>query len=236
LNTEYDIAEYQLRVWPERDWFGESSLEFTVSDPFGLSDQQQIVVNVERRNDIEYLTIQYRNSGEEFVDLQVEMPSTVEFTYWQDLSQIISVKLTNFQTQHSFSLGKVVSNTTYHFTLNIFDEAGGTIAIIDSTFYTGDVANSPSGQELIVYPNPIKTSKGHQEMIFANLPAETRKIVLYSLVGERVYEEDVSQQSSPEFRINVVNNAVDFPSGLYIYMIRDESSRVLGSGKIVVIR
>lgn len=236
LNAEYNPAEYKLRVWPDRDWFGESSLEFMVSDPFGSSDQQQIVVNVERRNDIENLAIQYQNSGEEFVTLRVEMPSTVEFTYWQDLSRIITVKLTNFQTRHLFSLGQVVSNTTYHFNLNIYDEAGGTIAIVDSVFYTGALANSPSGQELIVYPNPIKTNKGQQEMIFANLPAETRKIVLYSLVGERVYEEDVSQQSSPEYRINIVNNEADFPSGLYIYMIRDESSRILGSGKIVVIR
>lgn len=236
LSIEYDIDEYKLRVWPDRDWFGESSLEFTVSDPFGLSDQRQIAVMVERRNDLEDLSIQYKNSGEEFVTLQVEMPSTVEFTYWQDLSRIITVKLTNFQVRHQFGLGKVVSNTTYHFNLNIYDEAGGTIAIVDSVFYTGDLANSPSDQKLIVYPNPIKTSQGQQEMIFVNLPAETRKIVLYSLVGEQVYAEELPQQSSPEYRINIVNNTVEFPSGLYIYMIRDESSRVLGSGKIVVIR
>lgn len=111
-----------------------------------------------------------------------------------------------------------------------------TIAIVDSVFDTGGAGNPPSGQELIVYPNPIKTNQGQQEMIFANLPAETRKIVLYSLVGERVYEEDLPQQSLPEYRINIVSNAVDFPGGLYIYMIRDESSRVLGSGKIVVVR
>lgn len=111
-----------------------------------------------------------------------------------------------------------------------------TIAIVDSVVNNGGGTNPPSGQELIVYPNPIKTNQGQQEMIFTNLPAETRKIGLYSLAGDPVYEEKLSSQSLPDYRINIVNNIVEFPSGLYIYIIRDEHSRVLGSGKIAVIR
>jgi hypothetical protein len=120
--------------------------------------------------------------------------------------------------------------------LKVQDEEGGTISINDSVFNTGALPEALAGNDLIVYPNPVKTGRGHSEMIFANLPAETKTISLYSLVGEQVLKETLPVLYAAEFRINVVNNETDFPSGLYIYMLRDEGARVLGSGKVVIIR
>jgi hypothetical protein len=234
LNIEYESSKHRLRIYPEANWFGESFVDFTVTDPFGLSDQQQATVNVERRNDIRALVIQPKASAEVIVNIQMDIPSTVDFSYWLNLSQIITIRMTHYQVQHQFTLYNVKKDTTYHFTVRVQDEDGRTITITDSVFYTG---SSPGAtNNLIVYPNPIKTGKGHSEMIFTNLPAETKTIGFYSLVGERVYEEEVLDFYDTEYRINVVDNPVDFPSGLYIYMLRDGGSRVLGSGKVVIIR
>lgn len=89
--------------------------------------------------------------------------------------------------------------------------------------------------ELVVYPNPLKPSEGHQEMIFANLPEQTRRIGLYSFIGERIYETEIDQAAG-EYRLDIKSPGLKVPSGLYIYMVKDDKSRVLKSGKVVVVR
>lgn len=91
-------------------------------------------------------------------------------------------------------------------------------------------------EELVVYPNPLKPSEGHQEMIFANLPEQTRRIGLYSFIGERIYETEISQGASSEYRLDIKSQGLKVPSGLYIYMVKDDKSRVLKSGKVVVVQ
>ena len=90
-------------------------------------------------------------------------------------------------------------------------------------------------EDLVVYPNPLKPSEGHQEMIFANLPEQTRRIGLYSFIGERIYETEIDQAAG-EYRLDIKSQGLKVPSGLYIYMVKDDKSRVLKSGKVVVVQ
>lgn len=237
LNLEYDPAAYTLSILPERDWYGQSFFNVTVRDPEGLSDEQQVAVTVENRNDLRNLSFHATAGGGVAADIQMEIPSTVEFTYWRELSQIITIRMTQFQTRHTFDLANIQADTVYHFNVYIRDEKGGSIVIEDSVFSTGSLS-APLARttSVVVYPNPVKTARGQNEMIFTNMPPEARTISLYSIMGERIYEQALSQPALAEHRINVVNGGVDIPSGMYIYMLRGEGSRVLDSGRIVIIR
>lgn len=237
LSLDYDPAAYTLAILPARDWYGQSFFNVTVRDPEGLFDQQQVTVIVENRNDLRNLSFHATAAGGVAADIQVELPSTLEFTYWRTLSQIITIRLTQFQTRHTFDLANIQADTLYHFNVYIYDEKGGSIVIEDSVFSTGSLsAPLTKTTSVVVYPNPVKTARGHNEMIFTNLPAEARTISLYSIMGERIYEQALSQPALAEHRINVVNGGAAIPSGMYIYMLRGEGSRVLDSGRIVIIR
>jgi hypothetical protein len=88
--------------------------------------------------------------------------------------------------------------------------------------------------ELVVYPNPVRAGRGHNELIFLNLPAETQSISLFTVSGEKVYEDQISPAA--EYRININNTAERLPSGLYIYMVKDTRAKVLEKGTITIIR
>jgi hypothetical protein len=89
---------------------------------------------------------------------------------------------------------------------------------------------------LVVYPNPVKTAKGHQAMIFRNLPEAVRKIEIYSVAGQKVYETEVDEAYRGDVRIDMQTTATQIPSGIYVYLIKDDRFRVIKQDRIVVIR
>ncbi|MCI0595933.1 MAG: T9SS type A sorting domain-containing protein, partial [candidate division Zixibacteria bacterium] len=109
---------------------------------------------------------------------------------------------------------------------------------IEFNFVPPGEEDTPEGNEdvpeLIVYPNPVRTGRGHNELIFLNLPAETQSIGLFAVSGEKVYEDQILQPA--EHRININNTADRLPSGLYIYMVKDTRAKVLEKGTITIIR
>lgn len=235
MNVFYDETTHRLDIFPDADWFGESTLDITATDPLGLSDQLSIAITVERRNDIETLSILPSSDDRVSVSIATELPSTVDFSYWNSPSQIITVSLTNFLTQHTLTLANLESEALYHFTLRVTDETGQVVMIEDSTFTPSMSSNIPT-DEVVVFPNPIKPSQGHREMIFINLPETTRTIALFDLVGTKLFEQELGL-SQNQFRLNVVDNeALGLTSGLYIYVVKDQSSQVIDTGKVVFIR
>ena len=92
------------------------------------------------------------------------------------------------------------------------------------------------GNEIIVFPNPIKLNAGHDRMIFANLPEESRSISLFSLLGEELHEEEIPFFASREYHINVGQTSFDVPNGTYIYMVKNEGNQPIKTGKIVILR
>ena len=225
-------------LFPDDDWSGNTTLRIVVQDPDGLSDSQQMAVLVDNRNDLRSVAVQ--NTGDFTADftVQTDLPSRLDLSYWLDLSQVITVSNNSFRLSHSINLINLAPDTTYHFALRVTDEEGRSIVIRDSTFQTGMRAASSgtlSKDNLIVYPNPLKPAQGHREMIFTNLPENANTVGLYSLVGERVLEEPLPS-TVKEFRLGILDSRSDLPSGLYIYMVKDARSKVISTGKIVVIR
>ncbi|RMF56407.1 MAG: fibronectin type III domain-containing protein [Calditrichaeota bacterium] len=233
----FDPSTYKLQIYPEPDWYGTSSLQFIVTDPFGQSDQQQLEVVVQNRNDIKSFTIQKINQRQVNFDIQTELPSMVDVSYWFNTTQIITISMVTFNTHHVVNLTNLQPDTTYFFKVKVTDENGKVLSIADSSFVTGTPAGTPGLDEIVVYPNPLKPSEGHREMIFLNLPENAQKVVLYSILGEKLYEADIENPGAKEFHLNVVDNQNQYlPSGLYIYMVKSTDARVLSKGKVVIIR
>ncbi len=234
ITVDYNIENYRLTIIPDADWFGATSLTLTATDPFGLSDEQELSIVVERRNDLQALDFNPNGSDILMVDIQTEVPSTVDFSYWITTDQIITISNTNFLTAHSIRLVNLEPSSEYEYRATIMDENGRQLVVSDSTFTTGLGLAESDG--MIVYPNPIKPSVGHREMIFINMPEAAHKVLLFSLLGEKLYEEEVL--SGPrEHRINIFDNGrLELASGLYIYVLKDDNSQVLERGKIVMIR
>ena len=84
------------------------------------------------------------------------------------------------------------------------------------------------------YPNPYKPSKGHTKITFSQLTTHT-KLKIFNIAGELVYQDE---QDTPngELPWDVVNNNSEkLASGVYIYLIQDNSGSK-AKGKFAVIR
>jgi len=86
---------------------------------------------------------------------------------------------------------------------------------------------------VIAYPNPVRPSRGHDRVRFANLRAGGT-FALYNLAGERVWETAVGEDGAVEWPlVNAAGAAA--ATGVYLFVVTDEGgSRT--RGKIAVIR
>ena len=236
LNAQFDAANAQLHVQPFPDFSGESSITFTVRDPLNAADTQTATVRVLERNGLRNLHIE-QDGPTAILRFNTENPSTVALRYWRAADDAKTVRQPELQTQHALTMSGLLPNSTYFYQLKITDENTPRLSFSDSLQTANfDDGNLPEAAKLIVYPNPVKPSQGHSELIFMNLPEETRSISLYSLVGEKVFEQERRGVSQTEQRIDMLANAPKIPSGIYVYMLRDENAHVLKQGRIVVIR
>jgi hypothetical protein len=212
---------------------------FRATDPSGASDSRSVTLemidNLNHTYDISILN--GKETGEMEVSVVIDVPARIEFRYWLDVTQISTENQPDLKTQHDFTLRNLLPDTTYFFSASIRDGSDRLIAAIDSTFRSGpsNVDGRLVADEIIVYPNPVKTNEGHHEMIFTNLPETSKIISLFALNGDRVYQEEFPAASGSEYRINLAENGVKMPSGMYIYMVKDENAHVLKTGKVVVV-
>jgi len=84
-----------------------------------------------------------------------------------------------------------------------------------------------------VYPNPwVESELLYKRVFFENFP-ENSELLIFNLVGEPVVKTEINNQL---FMWDVKNNSgLGVQSGLYFYYVR-EGSKILSSGKIVIIR
>jgi hypothetical protein len=86
------------------------------------------------------------------------------------------------------------------------------------------------------YPNPYKPNSGlgHTKITFSRLTSHT-KLKVFNIVGELVYEKEEDTPSG-ELSWDVVNNNGEkLASGVYIYLITDNSGNK-AKGKFAVIK
>jgi flagellar hook assembly protein FlgD len=88
-------------------------------------------------------------------------------------------------------------------------------------------------ENVVVYPNPFKPSKGHTEIRFERLTKNVT-IRIYNIAGELVrLEENII---TGFFDWDVKNDSGEkVASGVYIYVITDDEGRIK-KGKIAIIR
>jgi hypothetical protein len=236
-NIEYsfNLTNYNLSVIPFKDWFGNSSIRIKISDPSGLSDQKIIPVRVFPRNDIENFQIrQYRVDAVRFI-INTEIPSNVHLAYWHHITEKNYIEIDEFGVSHVIKLENLVSDTTYHFNLILTDTLGKKISISDSSFVVS--LSFSISNDVIVYPNPVVYQNGDTRLIFDNLPAEPKKISIYNIIGQRVYEAKIQNFADSPFYVETFDDqTLNLASGLYVFMIEAVKSTNNKTGKFVIIK
>lgn len=92
---------------------------------------------------------------------------------------------------------------------------------------------------MVVYPNPLSLAKGQTSFTFGNLPAHPICIKIYNIAGELVYEKEQQTPDGQLYQLkwDAANNDGDsVASGVYIFLIEDETTRQQKRGKIAVVR
>ena len=91
--------------------------------------------------------------------------------------------------------------------------------------------------EILVYPNPVVYQKGESKVFFENLPGETKKIKIYNLLGQKVFEEKIQNSLDSPFSLNAFNGQpLNLASGVYIYFIETAKEVNNKTGKFFVIK
>ena len=238
LQTQFEAQQTVLYIRPEADWWGESQVHIQVQDPGGLSAQASIQVRVAARVDLSSIKFNPLPGGRINVQIQTDIPSKVELTYWNNPTMLFTYRSPNFTKKHDFYLEQLAPDTTYSYTLTLTDTSGYQVTASDSVFqYQNRGEDSKSEKEIVVFPNPFRLKQGHEYVYFSNLPPGTQKITIYSLVGEKVNEILLDNIQVRRWQWKPVNQQnQQLASGLYIYLIKDEKGKKLKTGKLAIIR
>ncbi len=235
---DYDPALAQLRIYSEPNWSGESQIAIKVTDPGNLSDLRTVAVEVGASVDLADIQIYPLSDTEVRIRVKTDVPSIISLEYWLDPSDIKLAQSSSFNTQHTLDLKNLVPDTVYTFAFTIEDQAGHRTTTKDSSFRTlpeGSVA--ADAQHIIVYPNPYRPARGHQMVIFDNLPREASEIMVFTPEGQLVYVQNLDDAASSRWQWRVVNNQQQqLASGFYIYVIKGSNGKKIKSGKVAVIR
>jgi hypothetical protein len=238
LQTQYSWVTSELTLETSTDWFGTTDLRVVVSDPGGMSDEKWVTINTHPRVDLKDISFQFENENSVSVDLETDIPSEVDLSFWVTPTLKSTYKSGLFTMNHSFSLSNLLVDTTYQYTLTLTDTSGFQKIYSDSSFHTGAQQEIiADNAEVFVYPNPYRPSKGHSVVVFENLPVEMTGLMIYTPDGRVVYErktEGVPLQRMPWSVIN--RNGEHLASGLYIYIVKGENGKKIKSGKLAVIR
>lgn len=234
ISYSFNPSNFKLTIIPNHNWFGTSSILIKVTDPFGLSDQRIISIKVDARNDFELQIRQISLDAVRF-NITAEIPSKVHLSYWYDISKIKSVDEEDFQIFHSIIIENLVSDTSYYFNLQITDTSGRQITIFDSSFYVG--LSFSSSNNVVVYPNPVVFQKGESRVFFENLPGAPKKIKIFNILGQKVFEEKIQSTLESSYSLNAFNGQpLNLASGVYIYLIEAANAVNNKTGKFFVIK
>jgi hypothetical protein len=99
--------------------------------------------------------------------------------------------------------------------------------LIELEGFAADLSN------LKVYPNPFKPSKGHNQIVFANLPQNT-SVKIYSITGELV-REIKGQLGGVSSWDGTNDSGNSVASGVYIYQVSSAAGQSK-KGKIVLVK
>lgn len=223
-------AENRISIVPKsEDWYGTEKVVFTVSDPFGLSDQKEAVFEI-RKTIFGGFDFNFVGSGTAIeLKWQTELNTRGQILFGTTTPDQLSEQETDRTKKHSIIVSGLASQTEYQFRALCMDSSGYEHISGIHTFTT-ELAG-----EINVFPIPYRAGEyPDNDMIqFANLPLGAT-LIIFNLLGEAVFKKEDLQDF---FRWDVKNNQQkDIQSGLYIYLLKDDNNKKIESGKIVIIR
>ncbi len=237
IQVEYDRTANTAQFIPDKDWFGDTSIDFKVTDPAGAFDEKVVPVTLAPRIDLLSFSVAGLPEGGARAAWATDMPTITILQYWTDPAAKKSVTSSSTpQKNHEVTLTDVQENVVYHFRLTSQDTSRRFAVLADSTFeFSG---NGPAARkQIIVYPNPVKVASGNDRVYFDNLPGDVSNLILYNIFGEQIYSTPMVSQSGGRFSLALVNNSkLKLGSGYYIYLIKNQKDKVIKRGKIVLIR
>jgi len=238
LHHSYNAATSLLEIYADPDWFGDSDFRIDVTDPDGHLTSKTMSLQVEPVCDLSHIKINPMAQNQVAVEIDTDEPSSIEMSFWVTPFLKSTYKSSEFAVKHNFSLSDLIPDTTYSYSLTLFDTSGIEMLYSDSTFNTTyQISPTENLAEVYVFPNPYRPSRGHSVVVFDNIPADAKDLVVFSLTGDLVYERTFSGLPQRRMPWNVINNNGDrLASGFYIYVLKGENGKKIKSGKIAVIR
>ena len=238
VHYKYNSSTSLLEIFTDPNWFGDSDFRIDVADPEGYTASRTMNLKVEPVCDLDYIQIIPTAQNQVNVEIDTDAPSSVEMSFWVTPFLKTTFKTANFAEKHTFSLKDLIADTTYSYALTLHDTSGIEMLYSDSTFRTiYQITPAEDLAEVYVFPNPYRPSRGHNVVVFDNIPAEAKDLAIFSLTGDLVYERVFNGLPQRRVPWNVINNNGEkLASGFYIYVVKGEKGQKIKSGKIAVIR
>lgn len=97
------------------------------------------------------------------------------------------------------------------------------------------ISDTIIGDTITVYPNPFKPKRGHNTLTFTNLPDEGT-IEVFTISGNSVWKHSFAHIGKFYSWDTKNENGKNVTSGVYFYLIKDGTGKVLKKSKFAIIR
>jgi len=91
-----------------------------------------------------------------------------------------------------------------------------------------DISINTGNESIVIWPNP---NNGSFEVAFNCRKSESVTISIFSIVGQKVYEQRIDK---PTFGINTTNIDLDSDLSPGVYLVRLQTGRQISTGKIII--
>ncbi|MDA1352912.1 MAG: hypothetical protein O3A01_00395 [bacterium] len=136
----------------------------------------------------------------------------------------------------------LTDSTVFHLIFDdiIFDDGAGELELSAGDL-NGTVVPALLSEPL-VYPNPVKFSRGNSNLGYVlNTDVDVR-LVIYNMFGHKIFDKNYpkgasggAQGISNRIPINEVEMGASLPSGVYFYILLANGKDKLGKGKFAVV-
>lgn len=207
------------------------SITFTIAElpPSSITNFSQATTKIKKLSSSAWELLAINPDNKEEIPTT---PLTLFITYSDTgLSEDEEKKLKIYHLNKNTDRWEMLSNAQIIFT----DENKISCTITTLSTFLVALPSYPAStlNNLKVYPNPFKQTKGHDKIIFEGLK-DNVKIRIYKLTGELVYEEEYSSTKGCE-EWDVTNEyGKPLASGVYIYVVEGSGEKAIG--KIAIIR
>ncbi len=232
----------------------QESGRFIVSDPAGLSDTAQVLLNyipgaTNTAPSLTNLPGNLQLQSDEVISLRlsqyvVDSTHTFRELSWEFRpSPELSYSYTPYSSELEISRRTEFEGTT-SFYIKVSDEGG----LSDEKNITIQVSSDPGGggddgneeedeYHVVAAPNPFYSSQGEEQMVFDNLPPDAVELLIVTIDAKLIYKQSLQENFGKRFNYSVIdNNDRPLSSGVYLYYIRGEGGKVLSKGKFAVVR